>query len=152
MEIGNKFSSMTECHDPLLELSPIYIHASRPSLVSYWVHSSSSSPPSTHPRVRPDHLRLRFNMVSPEAINTIKTATHSAASAHPRPRGRSRHRSSRGRSHDRRATTRHTGHLVGRPPPRHAWALGVSTLISLTLLTFFLLLMPLPVKNGFSDE
>jgi len=39
---------------------------------------------------------------------------------------------------------RHTGRLVGRPPPWRAWALGVSTLIFLTLLAFFLLLMPLP--------
>src|SRR5882724_10036698 len=39
---------------------------------------------------------------------------------------------------------RHTGHLVGRPPPRHACALGVPTLIFLNLLALFLLLMPLP--------
>src|SRR5882724_12272391 len=37
----------------------------------------------------------------------------------------------------------HTGHLISRPPPRHAWALRVSTLIFLTLSALFLLLMPL---------
>src|SRR5882672_3622303 len=33
-------------------------------------------------------------------------------------------------SHDNRATTRHEGHLVGRPPLRQTWALRVPTLIS----------------------
>src|SRR5882672_3623672 len=33
-------------------------------------------------------------------------------------------------SHDNRATTRHEGHLVGRPPHRQSWALRVPTLVS----------------------
>src|SRR5882724_1437021 len=74
----------------------------------------------------------------------IKTAAHSVAPVHPRPRGRSHHRSSCGRSRDRCATTRHTGHLVGRPPPRLAWVLGVPLLIPLILSAHFLLLLPLP--------
>src|SRR5882724_9557953 len=73
----------------------------------------------------------------------IKTAAHSVAPVHPRPRGRSHHRSSCGRSRDRCATMCHTGHLIGRPPPRLAWVLGVPTLISLILSACFLLLMPL---------
>src|SRR5882724_2624094 len=72
-------------------------------------------------------------------------AAHSAAPVHPRPRGQSRHRSSRGRSRDRGATTHHTGHLIGRPPPRLAWVLGVPTLVPLILSARFLLLMPLPL-------
>src|SRR5882724_3914023 len=63
----------------------------------------------------------------------MKTAAYSAAPAHPHPRGRSRHWSSCGRSRDRCATTCHTGHLVGRPPPQLAWVLGVPTLVSLIL-------------------
>src|SRR5882724_2666057 len=70
-------------------------------------------------------------------------AAHSAAPVHPRPRGQSRHRSSRGRSRDRCATTCHTGHLLGRPPPRLAWVLGVLTFVPLILSARFLLLMPL---------
>src|SRR5882724_2916294 len=75
----------------------------------------------------------------------IRTAAHAAVTTPPRLRGRSRHWLSRGRSRDRRATMRHIGHLVGRPPPQHAWALRVSTLIFLTLSALFLLLMPLPL-------
>src|SRR5882724_6759507 len=82
---------------------------------------------------------------SPESIGTIKTATHSAAPAHPRLRGRSRHWSSHGRSHDRCATTCHTHRLISRPPPWLAWVLGVPTLVPLILSAHFLLLMPLPL-------
>src|SRR5882724_8616541 len=38
---------------------------------------------------------------------------------------------------------RHTGRIIGRPPPRLAWVLGVPTLVPLILSACFLLLMPL---------
>src|SRR5882724_585474 len=77
----------SDCHDPFPELSPIYIHTSRSALVHYQVHLSRTPVICHTPRVLPDHIRLRCNAPSPDAIGTIKNAGHSVAPVPPRPRG-----------------------------------------------------------------